>query len=1408
MVGEEPVQIISPPTPTKLPVVDLTGFPQLDREPEALRLAAADAKRPFDLARGPLFRATLVRLSPEEHVLLLATHHIITDGWSTGVLHRELRTLYKAFLTNLVSPLPELPIQYVDFAAWQRDWLQGEVLEAQLAYWKDHLRSVPRVIDLPADRPRPALQTFKGSRRQFVISAQVTEKLKELSLQEQGTLFMTLMATFQILLFRYTGQSEFIVGTPIANRTRLETETLIGFFANTLALRADLSGDPTFRELLGRVRTTANGAYGHQDMPFEKLVEELQPERDPSRIPLVQVMFAFQNLPDGGMERGTPAHRLDTLVSEPQFEFGAGLTARPFKVDSGTAKFDMTLYLWETGQEVGGAWQYNADLFEASTIERIAGDFQMLLEEIVAKPERHLSELPQLPEAEQKQPETEWNSPTAILALDRCFHHIFEEQTERTPDAVAVEYGEARFSYGELNGRANQLARHLQKLGVGPETLVGISLTRSAEMVIALLGVLKAGGAYVPLDPEYPAEHLAFLLEDARLQVLVTEDRLLPMLKPDAGTSLVRIDTDREAIAKQHQHNTDSCATAANLAYVIYTSGSTGRPKGVMVTHANVCHYVDAMRGAVGVSSDDRYLHTASFAFSSSVRQFAVPLSCGAAVVMAPTDQIRDPNALFDLIRRRRVSIIDVVPSYWQTCVEELQSLDPAARTTLLDNDLRLILSASERLSSDLPREWASCLQHRARMINMYGQTETTGIVTVYPITSLDNIIPIGRPIANTQVHVLDASQRPVPVGVSGELYVGGAGVGRGYLNQPDLTGQRFVLDPLSTTGARLYRTGDLARYRADGNIEFIGRADHQIKVRGFRIDPAEIEAALQQHPWVRESAVVKDATTIVDGSQRLVAFVVPRKHVQPERLTMEVREFLKRKLPEYMVPSAFVEMEALPLTANGKLDRQALTTCFVRRPANGTQPAPLAEPRTPAEKVLTTIWQDVLHLDSVNVEDNFFDLGGDSLRSVRMVRRANQAGLQLSLKQFFQHQTVAELAREARSPHNPPIEQDLAEDSSPKPCSCKPSHCAPISPRTAANEVEPAVRVTVESLRAFGCEALERTGMSPEGAAIVTEVQLEASLRGQPTHNMDSIPRYARRIVSGKMNPLPQIRIERETAISAQVDGDNGPGQWVAVVAVETAIRKAKEKGLGIVGVRRSNHLGAAGHYAWLAARQGLIGLCTTNGPAILAPTGGLTPTFGNNPLGVGIPAARYHPILLDIAMSVAPRGKIGLQLAEGKPLPPGWILNCFGQPSTDPADLAAGLGMPIGGHKGYGLALVFEVLAGALTGAGFCGDHSRELMHHGSEPRDIGHFFMVIDPEIFGPLTEFTARVDRLIEQTKGGERAENVEEILIPGETELRARERNMQLGVPLRALTCRGLQKYGETARLETSLAVVR
>lgn len=1384
-VAGSPVQFVSPVQPLRLPVVDLTRLPVSDRHAEAVRLASEEAARPFHLVHGPLFRVALLRLGAEQHVLLVTMHHIVTDGWSMGVFSRELAALYPAFSAGRPSPLPELPVQYGDFAVWQRGWLQGEMLEIQLAYWRKQLEGMPPVLELPADRPRPTLPTHRGGSYPMEISAPLTEGLRALSRRENTTPFMTLLAAFQTLLHRYTGQTDLVVGTPIANRTRLETEGLIGFFANTLVMRARLLDDPTFCETLERVRTTAIDAYAQQDLPFERLVEELKPERDQGINPLFQVMFVFQNLP--GQDATGPL---------------SGLTTSPMDVRNETAKFDLTLYISDSGQRLSTSWQYNTDLFDEDRIARMAGHFQTLLEAIVASPDSRLSEFPLLSDAERRRLLTTGNQTEIPYGHDSCFHHLFEEQVRSTPDAPAVQCGGEHLTYSELNGRANQLAWRLQELGVGPETPVGIFLTRSVGMVAAVLAVIKAGGAYVPLDPEYPAEHLAFMLDDAKVAVLVTEKRLLPIPidNPHPGfPKVVCLDANPEVAAADRQRNPVSGATPSNLAYVIYTSGTTGKPKGVMITHANLRHYVHAMPAALGIRADDCWLHTASFAFSASVRQFAVPLSCGARVVIAATETIRNPQALFEVIRQQAVSIIDIVPSYWRICRQVLAGLPPASRAELLTNRLRLILSASEPLLSEVTREWGSAFRPDVRLINMFGQTETAGIVSVYPVPlplgDSSTVVPIGRPVANTRAYVLDSSRQPVPIGVWGELYIGGAGVGRGYLNDPELTAEKFVPDPFSRIpGARMYRTGDVTRYRPDGDLEFSGRVDQQLKLRGYRIEPGQIEAVLGQHPGLRESAVMTQEDA--HGEKHLVAYVAPSPGVQSS--TRELRDFLKHKLPDYMIPSRIVTVVALPRTPNGKVDRATLGT-RLGEPVPPSKDSEDGAGFSSAEEILTAVWGEVLGVDRVRRDDNFFDLGGNSILSIQMITRANQAGLRLTPKQLWQHQTIAELAgvAAARSASSSaPAAPAVASE--------------PVQRRNArvTREDPTRVRVSVESLRSYGREALERAGLAPDGAAIVTEVQLEASLRDQPTHNMVSIPRYAQRIAAGTINPRPDIRIEHKADISAHIDGDNGPGQWIAVIAMEQAIRIAREKGVGLVGVRRSNHLGAAGHYPWLAAREGLIGLCTTNGPVILAPTGGITPTFGNNPLGVGIPAGRYHPILLDIAMSVAPRGRIGLQLAEGKPLPPGWILDRNGNPSTDPADLVAGLGVPIGGHKGYGLTLVMEVLAGVLTGASFGWDNRREHSPKMVKPANFGHFFMAIDPELFMPSTEFTTRVDHLIEQTKAGERAEGMEEILIPGESELRARKRSVRDGVPLRPSTYRSLLTYARKAGLDTELVTLK
>jgi amino acid adenylation domain-containing protein len=1355
-IGGQPVQVVSPAQPLHMPMVDLTRRARSVREAEARRLAFEEASRPFHLVHGPLFRALLLKLDADAHLLVLAMHHIVSDGWSTGVLLRELATLYAAYASGQPSPLPEPPIQYKDFAVWQRERLQGDMLEPQLTYWRAQLEGMPPVLELPADRSRPDIPTFRGASYAMDIPGELTARLNALAPRDGVSPFMTLLTAFHTLLHRYTGHTDLVVGTPIAGRTHVDMEGLVGLFANTLVIRADLSGNPSFREALRRMRTTAINAFEHQDLPFEKLVEALHPERDHRHNPLFQVMFAYQNLPNDGPEELFP-----------------GLSVSTVEVTKPTAKFDLTVYVTESGPGLSMTWQYNTDLFDESRIARMAGHFRTLLDAIVAAPEAALSDLPLLTDSERHELLT-WNRTAMPAGGDRCFHHLFEEQARLHPEAAAVRCGDELLTYRELNVRANQLAARLRHMGVGPETRVGILVTRSAGVVVAVLAVMKAGGTFVPLDPAYPAEHVAFVLDDAKVAVVLTDESLADITGADGGQNPV------------------SGASPSNLAYVLYTSGSTGKPKGVMITHANLSHYVHAMRATLGIGADDRYLHTASFAFSSSVRQLALPLSCGASVVLARSETIRDPQALFELITRERVSIIDLVPSHWRMCQQALAALSPDSRASLLTNQLRLVLSASEPLPSDLTKEWAVTFGHGARLINMFGQTETAGIVTTYPIPSgaakSTRIVPIGRPIPNTQAYVLDPVRQPVPIGVWGELYIGGAGVGRGYLNDPELTAERFVPDPFNASaGARLYRTGDVVRYLPNGDLEFSGRVDQQMKVRGYRIEPGQIEAVVAQHPAWRESAVATEEGT---GGKRLVAYVV--RSAQLPASTRELRSFLKQKLPDYMIPSRIVELPALPRTPNGKVNWAALTAGAV---GDASLPSEAEEvvPPTSIEETLTAIWADVLSMTRVSRDDNFFDVGGNSILAMQMITRANAAGLRLTPKQLWTHQTVAELATVAGRPSAPEVVS------------------APSARREPQVRVEPdaptRVRVTAQSLRAYGREALERAGLAPDGAAIVTEVQLEASLRDQPTHNMVSIPRYAQRISAGTINPRPVIRIENETGISAQVDGDNGPGQWVAVVAMETAIRIAREKGAGMVAVRRSNHLGAAGHYPWLAAREGLIGVCTTTGPVILAPTGGTTPTFGNNPLGVGIPAKCHHPILLDIAMSVAPRGRIGLALAEGKPLPAGWILDRQGRPSTDPADLVAGLGMPIGGHKGYGLTLIMEVLAGVLTGAGFGWDNRREHNRNMVKPANFGHFFMAIDPELFMASPEFTSRVDRLIEQTKAGELAEGAEEILLPGESELRAREQSLKEGVPLRPSTYQALLKYGAKAGLDTELALV-
>ncbi|MFZ5918494.1 MAG: amino acid adenylation domain-containing protein, partial [Chloroflexota bacterium] len=993
----QPLQVIAPEMTVPLTVIDLQGLPEADREREVLDLATKEARRPFDLSQGPLLRAWLLRLAEKEHVALVTMHHIVFDGWSTGVLVRELSTLYQAFCAGWPSPLPELPIQYADYAAWQREWLQGEVLDRQLAYWRQTLADCPPLLELPTDHPRPPTQTFHGGHFSFELPADLSRRLEALSREQDATLFMTLLAAFQILLYRYTGQQDICVGTPVANRSREEVEGLIGFFVNTLVIRTDLGGEPTFRQLLGRVRQVALEAYAHQDLPFEMLVEAVQPERVMSHSPLFQVMFDLQSTPLASLRLG---------------DLALGL----LPVETGVAKFDLMLAVEEGADRLRGEMEYNTDLFDPATIRRLAGHFEVLLAGIVAQPDESIARLPLLTEAERQQVLVEWNDTARPYPQDSCFHHLFEAQAARTPEAAAVVYEGRQMSYGELDRRANQLARYLQRLGVGPERLVGLCLDRSVEAVVGILGILKAGGAYLPLDPSYPEERLAFMLDDARSPVVLTHTGLTANL-PVQGRDVVYLDADWERIARESTFAPESHAGPGSLAYVIYTSGSTGKPKGVMIQHRSMVHLAAALQHIVYQHHPGGPLRlslNAPLSFDASVQQL-VMLLYGHTLYILPHEVRRDAAALQAYLADHRIDVLDCVPS-------QLKLLLSAGFMSGSDWTPAAVLPGGEAIDETTWQVLAESVD--TEFYNMYGPTECTVDSTIGWVRMAGPRPTIGRPVTNARLYILDHHLQPVPIGVAGEIYIGGQGVGRGYLYRPELTARQFIPDPFGIEpGARLYKTGDLGRFFADGHIEFLGRIDHQVKVRGFRIELGEIEVVLKQHPMVRESVAVVRKDVAGDG--RLVAYVVleERSALVPN----ELRAFLKQRLPEYYVPSVFVQLEALPLTPNGKVDRKALPAPELSRA--DLESAYLA-PRTPLEEMLAAVWAQLLNIEQVGVHDNFFELGGHSLLATQVVSRVRAAfQVELPLRKFFELPTVATLAeqidgamRAAAGVQSPPI--------------------------------------------------------------------------------------------------------------------------------------------------------------------------------------------------------------------------------------------------------------------------------------------------------------------------------------------------------------------------------------------------
>ncbi|HSS52816.1 MAG TPA: amino acid adenylation domain-containing protein, partial [Thermoanaerobaculia bacterium] len=945
---------------------------------EAERWLAGEVRVPLSFA-APLFRTSLLRLGAREHLLLILTHHIVWDDWSRGVLVRDLAAFYCASSAGKASPLPPLPVQYADFALWQRRWLECEDREQHLAYWRRQLDGAPRHLDLPTDRPRPAEQSFRGGELTRRIPAALAERVRVLARHQGSTVFMTLAAAFQVLLCRYSGQRDIVVGTLTGNRNLPEIEDLIGFFVNTLPLRTDLSGDPDFVSVLTRMREAALAAYDHQDLPFDQLVEALKLPRDLGHNPLTQVVFNMFNA-------GIPAVEIPGLALD--------LVSTPL----GWAPFDLVVTVSSGEGELVCETLFAADLYDPSTVRRLLRHFEILLRGIVAEPARPVAELPLLSAGERGQILLEWNDTGSIFPRDEPIHRIFQAYAEKAPDATGITCGGRSLSYGEIDARANQLARHLRALGVGQELPVGVLAERSPEAVIAILAILKAEGAYVPLDPDEPRERLRSIVEDARMPLLlVTRGKWLDLL-PEAAVRQVCLERDQLEIARWSREDLGDPPTPADsLAYVMYTSGSSGRPKGVCVPHRAVVRLVRGV-GYAGFGPGEVFLSLAPISFDASTFEiWGALLNGGRLAIFSP--QVPSLDELSETVEREGVSTLWLTAGLFHQMVEgRLEGLRP----------LRQLLAGGDVLS---PRQVRQALAHLPglRLINGYGPTEATTFTCCCPMAHPDEVGPsvsIGRPIGNTRVYLLAPDLALVPVGVAGELFIGGDGLARAYLNSPAATAERFVPDPFGKeAGMRLYRTGDRARYLADGRIEFLGRLDNQVKIRGFRVELGEIEAVLGQHPGIREAAVVvrEDGS----GHRRLVGYITVREG-DP---TGELPQFLRQRLPDYMVPGTVVVLDSLPLSPNGKVDRRALPA------ADAAAPSPAegyVAPRNPAEETLASIWREILKLDRVGVHDNFFALGGDSILAIQIVARAYDAGLELSPTQLFHHQTIAELAAPA----------------------------------------------------------------------------------------------------------------------------------------------------------------------------------------------------------------------------------------------------------------------------------------------------------------------------------------------------------------------------------------------------------
>ena len=986
-LGQQPIQQLHQHQDLDFLQIDASSW----SEEELNKKVVAAHRYPFNLETEPVMRVRWFTCSEQDHIMLLTIHHIALDGWSCNLVAKELPQLYQAQLNGIEASLPPLQYSYQDYVSWQRELIEGEEGEQLWNYWQQKLSRELPVLNLPTDRPRPPIQTDNGGSYPFKLSEKLTGQLKELAQTEGATLYMTLLAAFQVLLYRYTGQEDILVGSPMSGRSKVEFASIVGYFVDSVVMRADFSGNLSFRDFLSQVRQTVRGAIAHQDYPFALLVEKLQVESDSSRAPLFQAGFVLKKFPES---QDVPNWFFSSEKTLMNWE---GLEVEPFVLEQYESQSDLFLEMFEEDSSLVGLLRYNADLFDEPTIARMADHFQNLLEGIVNDPQQRVTALPLMTEVEREQILVEWNNTKTDYPNDKCIHQLFEEQVENNPNAIAVVFEEQKLTYSQLNSKANQLAHYLQKLGVVPETLVGICVERSVEMVVGLLAILKAGGAYVPLDPNYPTSRLKYMVEDAQLSIILTQEKWQNHLL-DTKASVICLDTDEEIINQQSQQIPENQVTANQLAYVIYTSGSTGQPKGVTIPHQGLLNLVFWHQRTFEVKSSDKASQIAGVGFDASVWEIWPYLSAGACLHLVNSEIRLSPEALRNWLISEQITI-SFVPT---PLLENLCSLEWPAQTKL-----RTVLTGGDKLhkypSVALP----------FRVFNNYGPTENTVVTTSGLVVSGQEgstLPPIGKPISNTKVYILDKNFQPVPIGVAGEIHIGGNSLATGYHNRPQLTAEKFITNPFDKSQAtKLYKTGDLARYIPDGNIEFIGRIDQQVKIRGFRIEIGEIEALVSQYPDVKENVVI--AQSVPAGDKRLVVYIVPKQEsTQDTSLIPQIRQFLKQKLPEYMIPAAFVLLDAFPLTPNGKIDRRAL-------PVPDTVPSGISTayvtPQTETEQLLAKIWQEVLQVEKVGIHDNFFELGGHSLLTIKVHTKLQKIYAQdISIVKLFQHPNISEFSK------------------------------------------------------------------------------------------------------------------------------------------------------------------------------------------------------------------------------------------------------------------------------------------------------------------------------------------------------------------------------------------------------------